>query len=86
MDLEKYGIPGVIAIIGISAIGWCVKFIKGMLDEHKKEREDLENLHRQERQDWNRINQHQLEDSNKSLNRNTEVLSELTTLIKSMKK
>lgn len=41
--------------------------------------------HKEERQEWTRKQEQQNEDHNRSLNRNTEVLSELTTLIKSMR-
>jgi len=85
MDLEKYGIPGVIAAIGIAAIGWCVKFIKDMLKEHKEEREELERLHRIERDDFRKTIENQFESSNKVTNNATQALTELTTILKSRK-
>lgn len=41
---------------------------------------------KEERDEARRANERRDDEHNKSLNRNTEVLSELTTLIKSMKK
>lgn len=71
MDYEKFGTIGVL----IAGIIWLSIFIKNIMKDHREEREALSK--RQEQQD---------DDHNRSLNRNTEVLSELTTLIKSMKK
>lgn len=42
--------------------------------------------HKEERDMWTKRQESQNDDHNRSLNRNTEVLSELTTLIKSIKK
>lgn len=41
--------------------------------------------HKEERSEWQKRQEQQNDDHNRSLNRNTEVLSELTTLIKSMR-
>jgi hypothetical protein len=71
MDFEKYGIVGVL----IAGIAWLSVFIKNMMKEH-----------REERADWQKRQEQQNDEHNRSLNKNTEVLSELTTLIKSMKK
>lgn len=84
--LEKFGLPGVIICILIVAIKWGANFVKDLMKEQKAEREEQENQHRREREGWNLINHRQLEESNKNINKNTEVLSELTTLIKSIKK
>lgn len=85
MDLEKYGIPGImiLLLLGAFKIGW--DFIKDLMKQHKIEREEAENQHRLERENWNRINQHQLEESNKAINRNTDILSGLKTLLENRK-
>lgn len=96
MDLDKYGVPGVIAMILIAAIIWCAKFIKDIIAEHKQEREDLERTHRSEREEWrrsidkqfdesNRNNQRQAEEYVKATKEHTNILSELTTILKSKK-
>lgn len=84
--LTKFGLPGVIILILLTGIKWGANFVKELMKQHKQEREDQENQHRREREAWNLINHRQLEESNKNINKNTEVLSELTTLIKSIKK
>lgn len=83
--LEKFGLPGIIIVILIIAIKWGAGFVKDLMKDNKTEREDQENQHRKERESWNVINQRQLEETNKNINRNTDVLSELTTLLKSRK-
>lgn len=71
MEYEKYGMIGIL----IAGIIWLSVFLKNILKEHREEREN-----------WTKRQEQQNEDHNRSLNRNTEVLSELTTLIKSIKK
>lgn len=83
--LEKFGLPGIIIVILIIAIKWGAGFVKDLMKDNKAEREEQENQHRKERESWNVINQRQLEETNKNINRNTDVLSELTTLLKSRK-
>lgn len=83
MDFEKYGLPGIGIGLLIVAIRWAAVFVKDLMKQHKEEREDQENEHRREREGWNLINQRQIEETNKNINRNTDVLSELTTLLKS---
>lgn len=85
MDFEKYGLPGIGIGLLIVAIRWAAVFVKDLMKQHKEEREDQENEHRREREGWNLINQRQIEETNKNINRNTDVLSELTTLLKSRK-
>lgn len=85
MDFEKYGLPGIGIGLLIIAIRWAAVFVKDLMKQHKEEREDQENEHRKEREGWNLINQRQIEETNKNINRNTDVLSELTTLLKSRK-
>lgn len=81
MDFEKYGIPGVIATVAIATISWCVVFIKGLLKEHKEERESIERNNRAERDDWKRTIERQNEESNRNIKENTNVLSGLKTLL-----
>lgn len=83
--LLKYGLPGIMIIILLVAIRWGATFVKDLMKDHKTEREETENQHRREREGWNLINQRQLEESNKNINKNTDVLSELTSLLKSRK-
>jgi len=71
MEYEKYGMIGIL----VAGIIWLSIFLKGILKEHREEREN-----------WTKRQELQSEEHNKSLNKNTEVLSELTTLIKSIKK
>lgn len=85
MDFERYGLPGIGIGLLIVAIRWAAVFVKDIMRQHKEEREDQENEHRREREGWNLINQRQIEETNKNINRNTDVLSELTTLLKSRK-
>lgn len=85
MDFEKYGLPGIGIGLLIVAIRWAAVFVKDLMKQHREEREDQENEHRREREGWNLINQRQIEETNKNINRNTDVLSELTTLLKSRK-
>jgi hypothetical protein len=61
-----------LAGIVILALGWFVLYL---MKQQKEEREEVR-----------KSNERRDDDHNRSLNRNTEVLSELTTLIKSMKK
>lgn len=77
-NLAQYGLAGICLI----ALAW---FIMYLMKENKKEREETERQHRLERETWNAINQRQLEETNKNINRNTDILSELTTLLKSRK-
>lgn len=85
MNLSDYGVPGVIATVAIAAIIGCVVWIKNIIKEHHEEREDLERMHRSERDDWKKTIERQFEESNKVTNKNTDILSELSTLIKSRK-
>jgi hypothetical protein len=85
MDLDKYGIPGVIAAIAIGAIGWCVKFIKDVIQDHKREREELERQHRDERTDWKKTIERQFEESNRVTNNNTNVLTAVKTMLENRK-
>lgn len=77
-EIAQYGLAGICLV----ALAWFIMYI---IKENKNEREETEKIHRQEREDWNRINQRQIEETNKNINRNTDVLSELTTLLKSRK-
>lgn len=86
MDFEKYGIPGVIAAVAIAAISWCVLFIKGLLKEHKEERESIERINRGERDEWKRSMERQNEESNRNIRENTNVLAGLKTLLESRSK
>lgn len=83
--LLKYGLPGIFIVILIVAIKWGAVFVKDLMKEHKDEREEQENQHRRERETWNLINQRQLDESNKNIKENTNVLSELTTILKTKK-
>lgn len=85
MDFEKYGIPGVIAAAAIAAISWCVLFIKGLLKEHKEEREASERNNRSERDDWKRAIDRQSEESNRNIRENTNILAGLKTLLENRK-
>lgn len=55
----------------ILGLAWFVMYL---MKEHKSERED-----------WQKTQERQQEEHNKSLNKNTDVLSELTTLLKNRK-
>ena len=72
--LDKFGAFGITLIILLVGIKWTVSFIK-----------DLMRQHREERSEWSKRQEQQNEDHNRSLNKNTEVLSELTTLLKNRK-
>jgi hypothetical protein len=85
MDFDKYGLPGLIASIGIGAIIWCAKFIKDIIHEHKQEREELERIHREERADWKKTIERQFEESNRVTNNNTNVLTAVKTMLENRK-
>ncbi len=89
-SLEKYGLPG-IAIIGL-----CY-FIMYLMKEHKKEREEtekrqietinkLDDLQRKEREQQQHITQKQFDQMNKNAVDGTEALTELSTIIKQIKR
>lgn len=46
----------------------------------------IEARHREERDEWKRTQDRQFDEQNRNINRNTEVLSSLKTLIESMRK
>lgn len=73
--LVKFGLPGIFILVLILGIKWGALFLKDLMKQHREEREQ-----------WSKTQEKQNDDHNKSLNKNTEVLSELTTLIKSIKK
>lgn len=70
-DYEKLSSIGIL----IAGIAWLALFLKGIMKEH-----------REERKEWQQSQEKRDEEHNRSLERNTKVLSELTTLIKTIKK
>lgn len=86
MNLEQYGVPGVIALVAIAAISGLVVWIKSEMKNARDERERMEQTHRSERDDWKRTIERQFEESNRATKDNTNVVSELNTLIKTLKK
>lgn len=78
-ELANYGVLGVVLIV--FAI-WYAKKDR----QHKEERESTEKMHREERGDWKKTIEKQFEESNKVTKENTNIVSELSTLIKTIKK
>lgn len=60
-----------LAGVVIIGLAWFVLYL---MKEHKSERDE-----------WRRVQEKQNEEANKNINKNTDILSELTTLLKNRK-
>jgi len=81
VDYEKLGIIGIL-IAGFVA---GFKLFKDVVKSNKETQEKLDDLHRREREQQNQVIQKQFEEMNRTAITGTQALTELTTLVKSMK-